>query len=83
MLNAVTGLGTGDLYSRRWRAFWFTVVVNGAWLLLGALFDEGGHHSNHPKERLIGLLGRTGLALITAIGAGWATKKGRQAGSQT
>jgi hypothetical protein len=82
LLNVLPGLGTGYLYQRRWRAYWITATANGAWILSGALFNQGDGASMDPKTQFIGLLGLTTLGLITAFEARLAVKKVRQAGSQ-
>ena len=82
-LNVLPGLGTGYLYQRRWRAYWITAVGNGAWLGAGALFSQGNTIEMDPQTQLIGLLGLSILGIVTAIEAGLAVNKVRQAGSQT
>ena len=82
-LNVLPGLGTGYLYQRRWRAYWITAVGNGAWLAAGALFSQGNTIEMDPQTQLIGLLGLSILAIVTAIEAVLAVNKVRQAGSQT
>ena len=82
LLNVLPGLGTGYLYQRRWRAYWITATANGAWILSGALLNQGDGASIDPKTQFIGLLGLTTLGLITAFEARLAVKKVRQAGSQ-
>lgn len=70
VLNLVPGLGTGYIYQRRWKAYWITSAVAGAWLVAGALQAEGLDPvlmaDQVQRNQLIGLGGVLVIALVTA-----------------
>ncbi|MFI0402181.1 MAG: hypothetical protein ACH34U_04590 [Cyanobium sp.] len=66
--NILPGLGTGYIYQRRWRAYWFTVLLGSLWLALQA---EGPWELGPPLPELLG------LALFTAAEAFLAARRAR------
>ncbi len=66
--NILPGLGTGYIYQRRWRAYWFTVLLGSLWLALQAV---GPWELGPPLPELLG------LALFTAAEAFLAARRAR------
>jgi hypothetical protein len=81
LLNLVPGLGTGYIYQRRWRPYWFTAAAAAAWFTLGAVqagdIDPGLMPDLVARNQLVGLAGFLVLALVTAIEAGLAVRRSR------
>jgi hypothetical protein len=81
LLNVVPGLGTGYIYQRRWRAYWFTSAAAAAWFALGAVqgadIDPVLMPDRLARNQLVGLVGFLVLALVTAIEAGVAVRRSR------
>lgn len=61
-------MGTGYIYQRRWRAYWFTVLLGSLWLALQAV---GPWELGPPLPELLG------LALFTAAEAFLAARRAR------
>jgi hypothetical protein len=80
VLNLVPGLGTGYLYQRRWKAYWITSALSTSWFLLGAVLGQDAAAAAEPRNQLIGLAGLLLLALVTAVEAGRAVRRVREAG---
>jgi len=83
VLNLVPGLGTGYIYQRRWRAYWITSALSTGWFALGLVLGQGdgaglGAQAD-PRQQLVGLLGLLLLAGVTAVEAGIAARRARQA----
>ena len=79
VLNGVPGLGTGYIYQRRWRAYWLTSALATSWFVAGALLGGGEDAALNPRQQWIGLAGFLLLAVATAIEAGLAVRRARQA----
>lgn len=83
VLNLVPGLGTGYIYQRRWRAYWITSAVSTGWFVLGLVLGRGDGADpvaqDDPRQQLVGLLGLLLLAGVTAVEAGIAARRARQA----
>lgn len=80
LLNLVPGVGTGYLYQRRWRAYWITSALSTGWFALGAVLGQDAAVADDPRNQLIGLAGLLLLAVVTAVEAGRAVKRVREAG---
>ena len=78
-LNVLPGLGAGYLYQRRWRAYWITSALATAWLSAGAVLGQGGTVDAGSQNQLVGLIGLLLLAAVTAVEAGVAVKRVRNA----
>ena len=78
-LNVLPGLGAGYLYQRRWKAYWITSALATTWFALGALLGQDAEAAVELKNQLIGLGGLVALSAGTAIEAGLAVKKAREA----
>lgn len=83
VLNLVPGLGTGYIYQRRWRAYWITSAVSTGWFALGLVLGRGDGvdlgAQTDSRQQLVGLLGLLLLAGVTAVEAGIAARRARQA----
>ncbi len=83
LLNVVPGLGTGYIYQRRWKAYWITSALSTGWFALGIVLGQGSDPataaSADPQNQLIGLGGLLLLAAVTAVEAGLAARRARQA----
>ncbi len=79
VLNVIPGLGAGYLYQRRWKAYWFTSSLATAWFLAGAFLSQNAEAEPDMRNQLIGLLGLIALAGVTAVEAGLAVKRVRDA----
>ena len=73
LLNFIPGLGTGYIYQRRWRPYFFTLGAVAIWFALGIFLQNG----NEPKniEQLIGILGLLFISLVTVVESYLAHKK--------
>ena len=76
LLNVLPGLGAGYLYQRRWRAWWLTTSLSGAWFLLGALLEPDPAVID-AGTRLVGLAGLLLLAGASAVEAFLAARRAR------
>ena len=54
-LNLIPGLGSGYLYQRRWKAYFFTITASTAWFALGFFLQEDSEPSQ--IEQIIGIIG--------------------------
>ena len=73
LLNFLPGLGTGYIYQRRWRPYFFTLGAVAIWFALGIFLQNG----NEPTdiEQLIGILGLLFISLVTVVESYLAHKK--------
>ena len=72
-LNFLPGLGSGYLYQRRWKPYFFTISTSTAWFALG-IFLQGDSEPSQ-SEQIIGISGLFFISIITAIEANLAFKK--------
>ena len=72
-LNFLPGLGSGYLYQRRWKAYFFTITVSTAWFALG--FFLQGDSEPSQTEQIIGISGLFFISIVTVIEANLAFKK--------
>ena len=72
-LNFLPGLGSGYLYQRRWKPYFFTITCSTAWFALG--FFLQGDSEPTQSEQIIGLSGFSLISLFTVIEANLAFKK--------
>ena len=79
LLNVLPGLGAGYLYQRRWKAYWTTSALATAWFVAGAALGQNAAEETETRNQLVGLAGLLLLAAITAIEAGLAVKRVRDA----
>tara|TARA_B100001094_G_C18047543_1_gene728259 strand:- start:432 stop:755 length:324 start_codon:yes stop_codon:yes gene_type:complete len=79
LLNVLPGLGAGYLYQRRWKAYWITSALASAWFAAGAVLGQGATADVGSQNQLIGLIGLILLAAVTAVEAGLAVKRVRNA----
>ena len=54
-LNFLPGLGSGYLYQRRWKPYFFTITASSAWFVLG--FFLQGDSEPSQSEQIIGISG--------------------------
>jgi len=54
-LNFLPGLGSGYLYQRRWKPYFFTITTSTAWFALG--FFLQGDSEPSQNEQIIGISG--------------------------
>ncbi|MEB3158208.1 MAG: hypothetical protein VKK03_01965 [Synechococcus sp.] len=80
LLNVVPGLGTGYLYQRRWKAYWITSAIATAWFVAGALLGQNADAAAEAQNQLVGLIGLSVLAGVSATEAGLAVKRVRENG---
>ena len=72
-LNFLPGLGSGYLYQRRWKPYFFTIIVSTAWFALG--FFLQGDSEPSQSEQIIGISGLFFISIVTVIEANLAFKK--------
>ena len=72
-LNFLPGLGSGYLYQRRWKPYFFTIIASAAWFALG-IFLQGGSEPSQ-NEQIIGISVLFFISIITVIEANLAFKK--------
>ena len=72
-LNFLPGLGSGYLYQRRWKPYFFTITASTAWFALG--FFLQGDSEPSQSEQIIGISGLFCISIVTAIEANLAFKK--------
>ncbi|MDC3019489.1 hypothetical protein OAZ97_00220 [Prochlorococcus sp. AH-736-E15] len=72
-LNFLPGLGSGYLYQRRWKPYFFTITAITAWLALG--FFLQGDSEPSQSEQIIGISGLFFISIVTVIEANLAFKK--------
>ena len=73
LLNFLPGLGTGYIYQRRWRPYFFTLGAVTIWFALGIFLQNGNDPTN--IEQLIGVLGLLFISLVTVVESYLAQKK--------
>ena len=72
-LNLLPGLGSGYLYQRRWKPYFFTITASTAWFALGVFFQ--GNSEPSQSEQIIGISGLFFISIVTVIEANLAFKK--------
>ena len=72
-LNFLPGLGSGYLYQRRWKPYFFTITASTAWFALG--FFLQGDSEPSQSEQIIGISGLSFISLVTVIEANLTFKK--------
>ena len=72
-LNFLPGLGSGYLYQRRWKPYFFTITASVAWFALGFVFQ--GDSEPSQSEQIIGISGLLFISIVTIIEANLAFKK--------
>ncbi len=72
-LNFLPGLGSGYLYQRRWKPYFFTITAITAWFALGVFFQ--GDSEPSQSEQIIGISGLFFISIVTVIEANLAFKK--------
>ena len=65
-LNFLPGLGSGYLYQRRWKPYFFTLTASTAWFALG-IFQ--GNSEPSQNEQIIGISGFFFISIVTVIEA--------------
>ena len=72
-LNFLPGLGSGYLYQRRWKPYFFTLTASTAWCVLGIFLQ--GNSEPTQNEQIIGISGLFFISIVTVIEANLAFKK--------
>ena len=72
-LNFLPGLGSGYLYQRRWKPYFFTNTASTLWFALG--FFLQGDSKPSQTEQIIGISGLFFISIVTVIEANLAFKK--------
>ena len=72
-LNFLPGLGSGYLYQRRWKPYFFTITASTTWFALG--FFLQGDSEPSQTEQIIGISGLFFISIVTVIEANLAFKK--------
>ena len=72
-LNFLPGLGSGYLYQRRWKPYFFTITSSTAWFALG--FFLQGDSEPSQSEQIIGIAGLFFISIVTVIEANLAFNK--------
>jgi len=72
-LNFLPGLGSGYLYQRRWKPYFFTITASTAWFVLGFFFQ--GDSEPSQSEQIIGISGLSLISIVTVVEANLAFKK--------
>ena len=72
-LNFLPGLGSGYLYQRRWKPYFFPIIASTAWFALG--FFLQGDSEPSQSEQIIGISGLFFISIVTVIEANLAFKK--------
>ena len=73
LLNFLPGLGSGYLYQRRWKPYFFTITASTAWFVLG--FFLQGESEPSLSEQIIGISGLFFISIVTIVEANLAFKK--------
>ena len=73
VLNFLPGLGSGYLYQRRWKPYFFTITASTAWFALG--FFLQGDSEPSQSEQIIGISGLFLISIVTIVEANLAFKK--------
>ena len=72
-LNFLPGLGSGYLYQRRWKPYFFTITFSTAWFAL--VFFLQGDSKPSQNEQIIGISGLIFISIVTVIEANLAYNK--------
>jgi len=72
-LNFIPGLGSGYLYQRRWKPYFFTITASTVWFALGFFLE--GDSDPSQSEHIIGIAGLFFISIVTVIEANLAFKK--------
>ena len=72
-LNFLPGLGSGYLYQRRWKPYFFTITASTVWFVLGIFLQ--GDSDPSQNEQIIGISGLFFVSIVTVIEANLAFKK--------
>ena len=72
-LNFLPGLGSGYLYQRRWKPYFFTITASTVWFALGFFFQRDSEPSQ--SEQIIGISGLFFISIVTVREANLAFKK--------
>ena len=72
-LNFLPGLGSGYLYQRRWKPYFFTITASTAWFALG--FFLQGDSEPSKTEQIIGISGLFFITIVSGVEAYLAFKK--------
>tara|TARA_Y100000589_G_scaffold323795_1_gene358864 strand:+ start:753 stop:1100 length:348 start_codon:yes stop_codon:yes gene_type:complete len=72
-LNFLPGLGTGYIYQRRWRPYFFTLGAVSIWFALGIFLQNGEEPTQ--TEQLIGIIGLAFISIVTVLESYLAHKK--------
>ena len=72
-LNFLPGLGSGYLYQRRWKPYFFTLIASTTWFALG-IFLQGDSEPSQ-NEQIIGISGLFFISIVTVIESNLAFKK--------
>jgi len=72
-LNFLPGLGSGYLYQRRWKPYFFTITASTAWFALGIFLQADSEPSQN--EQIIGISGLFIISIFTVIEANLSFKK--------
>ena len=72
-LNFLPGIGSGYLYQRRWKPYFFTIAASTAWFTLG--FFLQGDKEPSQSEQIIGISGLFFISIVTVIEANLAFKQ--------
>ena len=72
-LNFLPGLGSGYLYQRRWKAYFFTLTAITALFALGIFLH--GDSEPSQNEQIIGISGLFFISIVTVIEANLTFKK--------
>ena len=73
ILNFLPGLGSGYLYQRRWKPYFFTLTASTAWFALGIFLQGDAEPSQN--EQIIGISGLFFISIVTIVEANFAFKK--------
>ena len=74
-LNFLPGLGSGYLYQRRWKPYFFTITASTTWFALGFFLQSDSEPSQ--IEQIIGISGLFFISIVTVIEANLAFKKAK------
>ena len=72
-LNFLPGLGSGYIYQRRWKPYFFTITASAAWSAL--VFFLQGESEPSKTEQIIGISVLFFISIVTVIEANLAFKK--------
>ena len=72
-LNFLPGLGSGYIYQRRWKPYFFTITASAAWFALGIFLQRDSEPSQN--EQIIGISGLFFISIVTVIESNLAFKQ--------